>query len=92
MYTEVFERKYKSQRKVQGGEHETLLLDSNLSFSVHSSLPLLYGAGPCERKEGLDTFFLHCRQAHKVSIRLSLVCSKEETEAYTGKWPSEEDT
>lgn len=40
---------------MQGGEHATLLPESNLRLAVHSSRPL-YGAGPCERKEGLDTF------------------------------------
>lgn len=40
---------------MQGGEHATLLPESNLRLAVHSSRPL-YGAGPFERKEGLDTF------------------------------------
>lgn len=58
---------------MQGGEHATLLPESNLSLAVHSSRPL-YGAGPCERKEGLDTFvfFSQIGQAYKkVLSRLS---------------------
>lgn len=41
---------------MQGGEHATLLPESNLRFVVRASHPL-HGARPCERKEGLDTFF-----------------------------------
>ena len=67
MYTEVIGRKYKSQRKVQGGEHATLLPESNLRFVVLSSHPL-YGAGPCERKEGLDTLFVSEDKHTKFSV------------------------
>lgn len=41
---------------MQGGEHATLLPESNLRFAVRASHPL-HDARPCERKEGLDTFF-----------------------------------
>jgi len=67
VYTEVIGRKYKSQRKVQGGEHATLLPESNLRFVVLSSHPL-YGAGPCERKEGLDTLFVSEDKHTKFSV------------------------
>lgn len=50
---EVFGRKYKSQRKVQGGEHATLLPQSNLTFVVLSSHPL-YGAGPDQWRTDLS--------------------------------------
>lgn len=69
---------------MQGGKHATLLPQSNLRFVVHSSRPLCV-ARPCERKEGLDTFFSSRDKLTKVFARLSLGCSKEETEAYTSK-------
>lgn len=51
--------------------HATLRPESDLRIVVHSSHPRL-AAGPCERKQGLDTFSFSDDKHTKFSSRLSL--------------------